>query len=89
METLKIISAMEIPTLYRRYQHTNKNKNLLSTKAYYTIRKGHIKQIPWCCKSDDIMLRNFCFDIKFKRLKYQDHERHTRDLEYKAINMKG
>lgn len=89
METLKIISSMEIPTLYRRYQHTNMNENLLSAKAYYTIRKGYIKQIPWCCKSDDIMLQNFCSDIKFKRLKYQDHERHTRDLEYKAINMKG
>ncbi len=85
METLKIISAREVPTLYLRYLNTNVNKNPLSAKAYYTIRKGHIKQISWCCNSDDIMLKNFCSDIKFKKLKYQDHERNTRDLEYKSI----
>ena len=37
----------DTPTLYSIYQHNNMNANLLSTKAYYTVRKGYIKLIPW------------------------------------------
>ena len=68
METLKAISIIEVPTLYRRYQETNMNKNLLSAKAYYTVRKGYIKLIPWCFPNRDIMLKNLSSNMKSKKL---------------------
>lgn len=68
METLKVISIIEVPTLYRRYQETNINKNLLSTKAYYTVSKGYIKLIPWCFPNRDIMLKNLSSNMKSKKL---------------------
>lgn len=79
----------DTPTLHSKYQHNNMNRDSLGTKAYYTVRKGYIKLIPWCFPDKDIMLKNLSLDIKVKRLKYQDHERYTRDLKCKAINMKG
>ena len=43
-----IISMRDIddtPTLYRICQRNSMNANLLSTKAYYTVRKGYIKSM--------------------------------------------
>ena len=61
----------DTPTLYSKYQHNNMNRDSLSTKAYYTVRKGYIKLIPWCFPDRDIMLKNLSSDIKYKRLKYK------------------
>ena len=47
----------DTPTLYSIYQHNSMNANRLSTKAYYTVRKGYIKLIPWCFPNRDIMLK--------------------------------
>lgn len=58
----------DTPTLYSIYQHNSMNKNLLSTKAYYTVRKGYIKLIPWCFPNRDIMLKNLSSNMKFKKL---------------------
>lgn len=64
----------DTPTLYSIYQHNNMNANRLSTKAYYTVRKGYIKLIPWCFPNKDIMLKNLSSDIKSKRLKYKGNK---------------
>lgn len=58
----------DTPTLYSIYQHNNMNANLLSTRAYYTVRKGYIKLIPWCFPNRDIMLKNLSSDMKSKKL---------------------
>lgn len=62
------------PTLYSIYQHNNMNRDSLGTKAYYTVRKGYIKLIPWCFPDRDIMLKNLSSDIKSKRLKYKGNK---------------
>ena len=58
----------DTPTLYSIYQHNNMNANLLSTRAYYTVRKGYIKLIPWCFPNRDIMLKNLSSNMKSKKL---------------------
>lgn len=58
----------DTPTLYSIYQHNSMNANLLSTKAYYTVRKGYIKLIPWCFPNRDIMLKNLSSNMKSKKL---------------------
>ena len=60
-----------VPTLYNSYQHNNMNANRLSTKAYYTVRKGYIKLIPWCFPNRDIVLKNLSSNTKFKKLEYK------------------
>ena len=60
-----------VPTLYNRCQHNNMNANRLSTKAYYTVRKGYIKLIPWCFPNRDIVLKNLSSNTKFKKLEYK------------------
>ena len=59
-------------TLYNIYQHNNNmNINRLSTKAYYTVHKGHIKLLPWCFPNRDIVLKNLSSNTKFKKLEYK------------------
>lgn len=81
MSTLGQISAVCKPTL--RQKHACRDSSLI-TKAVYDT--NYTRKISRCTYDDeDIMLQTFCYDNRMRRLKYQDHERHTRDLEYKAI----
>lgn len=64
----------DTPTLYSKYQYNNMNRDSLGTKAYYTVRKGYIKLIPWCFPDRGIILKNLSSDIKSKRLKYKGNK---------------